>query len=303
MNHEHNGLTVRENVAVSRDGAYPQQEVVPSGFSRPSVFIIIPAYNEGPVIQDILQKVVSNRDIHELGGQVVVVDDGSNDDTWKNVANLASSSEPNRKAPPTEKRLPIHLLHHIVNLGQGAALATGIQYALAEGAQIIVTFDADGQHLAEDIPFLVAPIAAGLADVALGSRFLPGVASVKEAAVGSSREDRLSAYNIPWPRRMLLKIAIIFTGLTEKIWLSDVHNGLRAFSARAASQIKITQNRMAHASEIIHEIARLKLRYVEIPVHVCYTEYSRMKGQRASDALNVIIEILEVLFSGEEQKP
>jgi polyprenyl-phospho-N-acetylgalactosaminyl synthase len=286
-----------------RDDVAQSPGIETSGFSYPSVFIVIPAYNEGSVIQDVLLQVTSNREVKELGCQVVVVDDGSYDNTWNNVAMLLSSTGSNRVTPQLESRPPIHLLHHVVNLGQGAALATGIQYALAEGAQIVVTFDADGQHLVEDIPRLVAPIKAGQADVALGSRFLPKASPEKENKDERRREDRQNAFIIPWPRRVLLKIAILFTGVTEKIWLSDVHNGLRAFSASAASQIKITQNHMAHASEIIHEIARLKLRYVEVPVHVRYTEYSRRKGQRATDALNVIIEILEVLFIGEEHKP
>jgi glycosyltransferase involved in cell wall biosynthesis len=166
-------------------------------------------------------------------------------------------------------------LRHVVNLGQGAALATGIQYALGQGAQVLVTFDADGQHDPADIRKLVEPVIAGEADVALGSRFLAG------------------ALGVPRRRRMLLKIAILFTGLTDHIWLSDAHNGLRALSASAARQIRITQNRMAHASEIVSEIARLKLRYVEVPVQVRYTDYSQHKGQRATDALNIMIELLE----------
>jgi polyprenyl-phospho-N-acetylgalactosaminyl synthase len=300
---ENNGFIVKgDNPPLDYDVTQPHK-VEPSGYSNPSVFIIIPAYNEGPVIQEVILQVISNPEVYKLGCELVVVDDGSCDDTWNNVAMLLSSTQPNRVAPQTEYRFPVHLLRHVVNLGQGAALATGIQYALAKGAKIIVTFDADGQHIVEDIPRLVAPIMSGQVDVTLGSRFLPEPSQEKGNTGEYRHKDRHNAFRIPWPRRVLLKIAILFTGLTEKIWLSDVHNGLRAFSASAASQINITQNRMAHASEIIHEIAHLKLHYVEVPVHVQYTDYSRRKGQRASDALNIIIEILEVLFIGEENKP
>lgn len=210
------------------------------------------------MIQDVLEELFQSACGGQTGCELVVVDDGSSDDTYRRVAEL-----------------PVHLLRHAVNLGQGAALATGIAYALSQGAQIIVTFDSDGQHSPEDIPRLVAPVASGQADVALGSRFLTG---------GSS---------VPWQRRIVLKAAIFFTVLTNRIRLTDAHNGLRAFSRSAASQIKITQNRMAHASEIISEIARLKLRYVEVPVEVRYTAYSRRKGQRAIDGLNILIELLE----------
>lgn len=221
------------------------------------IFVVIPAYNEGVVIQQTLQGVL------DLGYSVVVIDDGSSDNTYELAA-----------------RLPVHVLRHPTNLGQGAALATGLQYALSQSAQIIVTFDADGQHAPEDIPNLLAPIQAGEVEVCLGSRFLPN-------------PHNGETLKIPWRRKILLKAAILFTGLTEGIWLSDVHNGLRAFSASAARQIRITQNRMAHASEIISEISRLKLKYCEIPVQVRYTAYARRKGQKASDALNIMIELLE----------
>ncbi len=221
-----------------------------------NTFIVIPAYNEGPMIATVLEEVL------QLGCPVVVVDDGSQDDTYAQVAALQAGR-------------PIHLLRHLINLGQGAALATGIQYALLKGAQIIVTFDADGQHRVEDIPDLVEPVATSQVEVALGSRFLAG------------------KQEMPTSRRILLKAAILFTGLTERIWLTDAHNGFRALSTKAASQIQITQNRMAHASEIVSEIARLKLSYIEVPVHIRYTEYSRLKGQRAADALNILIELIE----------
>ncbi|MCU0487475.1 MAG: glycosyltransferase family 2 protein [Anaerolineales bacterium] len=227
-----------------------------SKWDSSATYIVIPAYNEGPMIETVLE------DVLQIGCPVVVVDDGSRDDTYSRVAALQSGRS-------------IHLLRHLINLGQGAALATGIQYALLKGAKIIVTFDADGQHRVEDIPNLVEPVAAGQVEVALGSRFLAG------------------AQEMPTGRRILLKAAIFFTGLTERIWLTDAHNGFRALSAQAASQIQITQNRMAHASEIVSEIARLKLSYIEVPVHVRYTEYSRQKGQRAADALNILIELIE----------
>jgi polyprenyl-phospho-N-acetylgalactosaminyl synthase len=222
------------------------------------VFIVIPAYNEGLVIQDVLRELIETVVQNHSGYELVVVDDGSSDGTYDLVYTL-----------------PVHLLRHAVNLGQGAALATGIQYALRHNAAIIVTFDSDGQHMPEDIARLVAPVASGQADVALGSRFLEDTSKV------------------PWRRRILLKAVIYLTVLLNKIRLTDAHNGLRAFSAAAARQIRITQNRMAHASEIISEIARLKLRYVEVPVQVRYTAYSRQKGQRAIDGLNILIELLE----------
>lgn len=229
------------------------------------------------MILEVLEELLLKLPAAGLYCQIIVVDDGSRDDTYQFAAQFVQGNRaPSNMSSLTQPK--IHVLRHLVNLGQGAALATGIQYALTQGAQILVTYDADGQHSPEDIPTLVAPIAGGIADIALGSRFLE-----KES-------------DIPLRRRILLKGAVLFTGLTEGIWLTDAHNGFRAISADAARRIEITQNRMAHASEIIREISRLKLRYVEVPVHVRYTEYSQMKGQRASDALNILLELLENLL-------
>jgi glycosyltransferase involved in cell wall biosynthesis len=166
VNPENKGSNIADTVSAIQDEAWRQRGDEPSRSSNSGIFIVIPAYNEGPVIQEILFTLASNRDIKEIGCQAVIVDDGSTDDTWKNVVMFISSSGSINEENRLENRLEVHLLHHVVNLGQGAALATGIQYALAEGAQMIVTFDADGQHLVEDIPSLVAPISAGLADVA-----------------------------------------------------------------------------------------------------------------------------------------
>jgi glycosyltransferase involved in cell wall biosynthesis len=217
-----------------------------------AVYIVVPVYNEAAVLGEILGSVI------EQGYEVIVVDDGSTDGSFQ-----------------VAEALPVHRLRHIVNLGQGAALSTGIAYALQEGARFIVTFDADGQHLPRDIAAILAPLLDGRADVALGSRFI------------SPQGD------IPPARRTLLKMAVIYTWLATGAWLSDAHNGLRGFTADAARRIQIKQNRMAHASEIISEIVHLKLRYIEVPVQVQYTAYSRRKGQSALNALNILVDMLE----------
>ena len=114
---------------------------------RRRTWVVVAAYNEGKVIRHVVSEVAS------AGWNVVVVDDGSKDDT------AAAARGPG-----------VTVLRHTVNLGQGAALQTGIEYALRKGAQHIVTFDADGQHNCDDIGALVAALAD--ADIALGSRFL-----------------------------------------------------------------------------------------------------------------------------------
>jgi polyprenyl-phospho-N-acetylgalactosaminyl synthase len=217
------------------------------------VFVIIAAYNEGRVIRSTLQPLV------ERGYSVVVVDDCSTDDTAAAVDGLA-----------------VHVLRHPINLGQGAALQTGMTFALAHGADFIVHFDADGQHRADDIDKLLQPLIAGEADVALGSRFLVAT-------------DRA---RVPLRRRWLLKGGVVVNGLLTGLWLTDAHNGLRAFTAQAASSIDLRENRFAHASEILDQIRRREFRCVERPTTVAYTEYSMAKGQSSLNAVKIVIDLM-----------
>ncbi len=214
------------------------------------VWVIIAAYNEAAVIARVIA------DVSRHNYQVVVVDDGSHDET-ANAAAITGAI----------------VVQHPVNLGQGAALQTGIEFALQQGADYVVTFDADGQHRAMDIAALLDALTANEADFALGSRFL-----------GASIE-------LPRARRMLLKVATWFTRATTGLRLTDTHNGLRAMTRRGASRIGLRQNRMAHASELLDQIARSGLKYVEVPVTVEYSAYSLAKGQRLADSLTIIVDL------------
>ncbi len=209
------------------------------------------AYNEGGVIAGVVRPLV------ELGYGVVVVDDGSSDETAA-CARAAGAA----------------VVRHAINRGQGAALQSGLRYALRQGARILVTFDADGQHCAEDIPRLVRPIAGRAADIVLGSRFLE------------------HAEDVPAARRLLLRLAVVFTGVVSGVRLTDAHNGLRALSRRAAEQVDLHLDRMAHASEIIDQLVRTGLPLVEVSVTVRYTSYSLQKGQRAGNAARIVWDYL-----------
>jgi polyprenyl-phospho-N-acetylgalactosaminyl synthase len=217
-------------------------------------FVVVPAYNEEPALGSVLDELLGSCP----GANVVVVDDGSTDHT-----------------PDIAAARPVHRLRHIVNLGQGAAIRTGIDYALAAGAEIVVTYDGDGQMSAADVHTIVEPVATGECDIALGTRF------------AVHRPAGMSA-----ARRLLLRIALLFTRFTSGLPLTDVHNGFRACSRKSLEEMNLTQNRMAHASEILHEIARLDVRWKEVPVRISYSEYSRRKGQRSLGAVDILLDLI-----------
>ena len=216
------------------------------------IFVVIAAYNEEALIASVvagIKKHISN---------VVVVDDASGDRT----ADLA-------------KEAGADVLEHLINRGQGAALKTGIDYAVKCGADIIVTFDADGQHKAEEIMRLVEPVAKGEVDVVLGSRFLGNIPN-----------------NIPFSRKIILRGGIWFTRFFSRINITDTHNGFRALSRKAAQTIRIKQDRMAHASEILDEIAYHKLKFCEAPVTISYTSYSMQKGQNSLNSIKIVFKFI-----------
>lgn len=217
-----------------------------------NIWVFIAAYNEERTIGAVIDGAKT------VTPNIVVVDDCSRD--------LTSTIARQHGAV---------VLRHIINRGKGAAIRTGTTFALAHVADIIVHFDADGQHHAKDIPALIAPIERGEADVVLGSRFL---------------QDSIT--NISKAKKILLKLGIFFTWVMSGIRLSDAHNGMRAFSRNAAEKITITEDRFAYASELIDEMRRLKLRYTEVPVTITYTDYSRQKGQRSINAIAIGLKMI-----------
>jgi polyprenyl-phospho-N-acetylgalactosaminyl synthase len=217
------------------------------------LWVVVPAYREAAVIGQTVGE------IRRLFQKVVVVDDGSPDDTAARALEAGAT-----------------VIRHPVNLGQGASLQTGITYALQRGAEYISTFDADGQHCIGDVSNMLTTLQAEKLDIVLGSRFAgdaPGL------SVG---------------RRLVLKAAVQFTNLTTGVRLTDAHNGLRVMTAAAASKIELTHDQMAHASEFIAQVGRHALRFREVPVTIMYTEYSLRKGQRLSNSFH----ILSDLFAG-----
>lgn len=218
---------------------------------NPDTWVIIPVYNEATVITQV---------VASLGGafdNIVCVDDGSGDDSAERILDTRA-----------------HLVRHPVNLGQGAALQTGLSYALQRpGARYFVTFDADGQHRAEDAARMVEVARAEHADVVLGSRFLG------------------QAQTVPLLKRVVLRAVVALSPTTRRLGLTDAHNGLRVFTRPVVERLRIVMNDMAHASEIVSVLARSSWTVREVPVLIRYTDYSRSKGQSLLNGINILFDL------------
>ena len=221
-------------------------------FNHKEIFVVVPAFNEQTVIRDVVSEIVA------IGYTVVVVDDGS------------------KTSPaPYLKDLPCYFLLHEINLGQGAALQTGIEFAREHNARYIITFDGDGQHNANDIEKLLTPLQTNEADFTLGSRFLKG-----------------AAQNMTGARKQTLQIAKLINYIFTGMRLTDAYNGMRALNPKAAALVKISENGMAHATELLTFIKKNKLRFQEVPVNIRYTEYSKNKGLTVWNGFRIFFDIL-----------
>jgi glycosyltransferase involved in cell wall biosynthesis len=215
------------------------------------VWIVVPAFNEASVIGDVIADITSTFE------HVVCVDDGSRDDT-----------------AATALRAGAHVVRHPVNLGQGAAIQTGVEYARAQpGAKIFATFDADGQHRVKDVAAMVDRLAAGDADIVVGTRFAGQPAS-----------------QVPAVKRLVLRAAAFVSPSIRKLGLTDAHNGLRVFNKTVADGLNITMNGMSHASEIITLIIENNWRVAEEPIEILYTDYSLGKGQPLLNGVNIVFD-------------
>lgn len=215
------------------------------------VWVIVPMYNEATVVREVLTG------LRQYFPNIVAVDDGCGDTSATEA--LAAGAR---------------VVHHVVNLGAGAAMQTGIEFALLDSAATcFVTFDADGQHRPQDADAMVQRLRAGSEDIIIGSRFLG------------------SATGMTGSRRMLLKAGRAFDALSTGVRLTDAHNGLRAFSREFATKINLSFADMAHASELLELIRRSGLTYAEHPVIVRYTDYTRAKGQRSINAVNIAVDV------------
>lgn len=215
-------------------------------------WLVVPLYNEGKVVREVLTEV------RKTFPNIICVDDGSNDNS---IAEALAAG--------------VKVAVHPINLGQGAALQTGFSYVLENtDAKYVVTYDADGQHRIEDALAMLNAAESEDLGFVFGSRFLEG-----KAETGAFK-------------KLVLKTATFVTRMRTGEQLTDAHNGLRVIRRDALEQIEITQNRMAHASEIVYQLFDTKLKWREMPVHIIYTDYSRSKGQSLLNSINILVELI-----------
>ena len=242
------------------------------GTSRPSpapqpqgpnsdVWVVLPAYNEASVVGSVI------RGLRAHFANVVAVDDGSSDDTAREIRAAGA-----------------RLVRHSVNLGAGAATQTGLEFALHDPtAKYFVTVDADGQHDPADAASMIDRLREGEYHILLGSRFMGAVDGIGRA------------------RRSLLQAARLFEWATAGVKLSDAHNGLRAFTREFATTLNFNLADFAHASELLEQVSKSGLPYAEHPVTVHYSEYSRAKGQRGINSVNIAVDVwMQHLLRGSE---
>ncbi len=175
---------------------------------------------------------------------IIVVDDGSCDDSYM-----------------ISRGRKVIALRHRINRGKGAAVKTGFVAANTLGAEIIVTIDGDGQHNPEDIIKLIQPIIEKKADVVLGTR-------LKDTT------------GMPVIKVLANKIGNVITWGLYGIRVSDSQSGFRAYSQLAANLIDTKADKYEYDSQVLREIKDNKLRFMEVPIEVKYTEYSMGKKQK-----------------------
>ena len=219
----------------------------------PDVWIVIPAFNEAAVMGEVIA------DVRAVFDHVVCVDDGSQDDT-----------------AAVALRAGAHLVRHPVNLGQGAAIQTGIEYARSQpGAEVFVTFDADGQHRVKDVMRMIDRLTAEDVDIVVGTRFA----------------DQGVHSEVPVLKRIVLRTAVWVSPRSRRLNLSDAHNGLRVFNRTVAGGLDIAISGMGHASEIVALVDENNWRVTEEPVEILYTDYSKSKGQPLVNGVNIVFDV------------
>ena len=222
-----------------------------------TLILILPAFNEAQVIAKVLQKIKIAVKKLPIKTEILVVNDGSADNTLKIV-----------------EKSKVKVITHIINRGLGASLGTGMEYAKRKTADFAITMDSDGQHNPGDIIKVLTPLMKNQADVVIGSRLL------------GNKQD------MPFLRRLNNKAFNLLTLGLFGITTTDSLSGFRGFSKKAIQKIKLKTERMEVSNEFFTEIKRNQLKFTEVPIKVIYTDYSMQKGVKPSNIFAIIFRLL-----------
>lgn len=219
------------------------------------IFIVIPLFNEEKHIVNVL------KDIAKFNLPVVVVDDGSKDNSKFRIKNL--------------KLKNLTLLQHKINLGKGAAMKTGADYAFTHGADAIIFMDSDGQHEAKDLPEFINALKSGKYDVVFGTRNY--------------------SYGVPLVRFLGNKFASVLISLMFHIYISDVLCGFKGLTREAYKKLKWESSGYGVEAEIVARAGRNKIKSCEVPVGTVY--HNKVKGVTILDALGVFADVMKWKFT------
>lgn len=222
------------------------------------IYLVVPAYNEEKTVSKVIEEIA------DLGYHVILVNDGSKDNTLK-------------YAKESQKKYPnnIFIASHMVNRGLGAALKTGLTIASNYGAKYVVTFDSDGQHEVNDIQKVCKPLKEGNAEVVIGARPFK---------------------DMPFTKNFANTIMNILTLIFYQVNVKDSQSGLRAFKIVAANKINIVSEGYGVSSEFIREIKDNGFKLEEVYITTIYTEDTQHKGTDMWVGIKIMIKMFLDLF-------
>jgi glycosyltransferase involved in cell wall biosynthesis len=215
------------------------------------IFVVIPLFNEKKHIASVIKNVSK----YKL--PIVVVDDGSTDGSGLKIIALRDKELRNKN---------VTVLTHRINLGKGAAMKTGADYAFSRGADAVIFMDSDGQHEASDLLKFIDALKDDRYDVILGSRNLN--------------------YGVPLVRFLGNKFASVLMVLLFKVYVSDVICGFRAITKDGYKKVKWDSDGYGVETEMVARIGKNKTKFSEIPVQTIYHDV--VKGVTLLDAFEVL---------------
>ena len=220
--------------------------------------VVIPAYNEAPVIKDVIenaQKVFKTSKDCKI--DIVLINDGSSDETSNNA-----------------KKTGVKVIDHVLNSGAGGATLTGLSYARQNNYDTVATMDADGQHSPNDVLNGIKYLAKNKQDLVIGSRLIN--------SDGMSKTKVLGNKGLSFITKMLFGVNV-----------TDSQSGLRVYSKNAIENLDWKSTGYEFCSEMIWRANQANMKISEYPIEAIYTDYSISKGQNNWNAINIVKQLFK----------